>query len=54
MLDMSQKICWLETIAILLVGVEELLIKYAISCIENLILCLWCFITLVVMIATYL
>ena len=42
-----------ETIAILLVGIEELLIKYVISSIENLILHLWCFITSVGMVATY-
>ena len=39
------KIARLETIAILLVVIEVLLIKYAISSIENLILRLWCFIT---------
>ena len=50
---MTLKIIRLEIIAILLVGIEELLIKYAISCIENLILHLWCFITLVAIIATY-
>ena len=34
---MMLKIIRLETIAILLVGIEQLLIKHAISCIENLI-----------------
>ena len=47
------KIARLEIIAILLVDIEELLIKYAISSIENLILRPWCFITSVGMIATY-
>ena len=40
-------------IAILLVGIVEPLIRYVISCIENLILHLWCFITSVGKIATY-
>ena len=48
------KIVRLGIIAILLVGIEELLIRYVILSIENLILHLWCFITLVGMIAIYL
>ena len=51
---MMLKIIRLEIIAIILVDIEELLIKHAFSCIENLVLHLWCFITLVAMIATYL
>ena len=44
----------LETIVILLAGIEELRTTSVILSIENLILRLWCFITLVGMIATYL
>ena len=44
----------LGIIVILLVGIEELLIIYVILSLENLILRLWCFITLVGMIAIYL
>ena len=47
------KVARLETIAILLVDIEEMLIKYAISCIKNLILRPWCFITSVGTIATH-
>ena len=39
--------------SILLAGIEELHTNYVILSIENLILHLWCFITLVAMIATY-
>ena len=51
---MMIKIIRSETIAILLVGIEEPHTTNAILSIENLILHLWCSITLVVMIATYL
>ena len=43
-----------ETIVILPVGIEEPHTTYVILSIEKLILHLWCFITLVGMIATYL
>ena len=43
----------LETIVILLVGIEEPRTTYVILSIENLTLRLWCFITLVGMIVTY-
>ena len=48
------KILRSETIAILLVGIEEPRTARVILSIENQILCLWCSITLVVMKATYL
>ena len=51
---MTLKMVRLETIIILLVGIEELHTTYVILSIKNLILRLWCSITLVVMIAIYL
>ena len=52
--DDDVKMVRLETIVILLAGIEELHTTHVILSIENLILRLWCFITLVSMIATYL
>ena len=52
-LEVMLKIIRLDTIAILPLGIEELHTTNGILSIENLILRLWCFITLVGMIASY-
>ena len=51
--DDVKKMVRLETIVILLVGIEAPHTTHVILSIENLILHLWCFLTLVGMIATY-